>query len=248
MSDYLNNIVARSLNLADVVQPRVPQLFEQSFASTPEPDSPLQTEISERPAIFSEASETPGTRTDQAESEIRPPDLEPRKSSPASIETHIKKVSPAAVQPIGPSEGVRKGLTPIAVNQAAGAADSRSVRDSVATPSATSNQNSQPQSERELPVPSTVGPLWKEATNTVSKPSLRSSAARLQQPPPNGTLSSLPQNNRSEPQSPEIRITIGRVDVRAIMPPSRPPNPAPVRPKPALSLESYLKQREEGKR
>ncbi len=45
-------------------------------------------------------------------------------------------------------------------------------------------------------------------------------------------------------EPPAIRVTIGRVDVRAVMPPSRPAPLAPhVRPKPALSLEAYLQQR-----
>ena len=48
--------------------------------------------------------------------------------------------------------------------------------------------------------------------------------------------------------APTIKITIGRVDVRAIMPAAPAPRPAPARPSPALSLEDYLKQREGGRR
>ena len=43
MSDYLNSIVLRSLNLATVVQPRVPQLFEE--APAPLSDTSQQTTI-----------------------------------------------------------------------------------------------------------------------------------------------------------------------------------------------------------
>jgi hypothetical protein len=42
---------------------------------------------------------------------------------------------------------------------------------------------------------------------------------------------------------PTIKITIGRVDVKAIMPPAAAPRPARTRPKPTLSLEDYLRQR-----
>lgn len=52
-----------------------------------------------------------------------------------------------------------------------------------------------------------------------------------------------------EPSSPppNIRVTIGRVEVRAIMPPEPKAPPAkPSRPGPALSLDDYLKQRNEG--
>src|SRR6185369_5921293 len=49
-------------------------------------------------------------------------------------------------------------------------------------------------------------------------------------------------------QSMPIRISIGRVDVRAIMPAGPAKATVATRAKPALSLENYLKQREEGKR
>lgn len=54
----------------------------------------------------------------------------------------------------------------------------------------------------------------------------------------------------AEPNTPAaIRVTIGRVDVRAVMPPSHPAPTVPrVRPKPALSLEAYLQQRNGGQR
>ncbi|MGW8252118.1 MAG: hypothetical protein ACWGO1_15870, partial [Anaerolineales bacterium] len=51
-----------------------------------------------------------------------------------------------------------------------------------------------------------------------------------------------------QPQ-PVIRVTIGRVEVRAVAAPA-PPSPrlAPPRPKPALSLQEYLEQRSGGER
>jgi hypothetical protein len=48
--------------------------------------------------------------------------------------------------------------------------------------------------------------------------------------------------------APVVRITIGRVEVRAIMPPAPAPRPAPARPAPALSLDDYLKQQTGGSR
>lgn len=46
---------------------------------------------------------------------------------------------------------------------------------------------------------------------------------------------------------PTVRVTIGRVEVRAILPPtSPPPRIPPARRGPALSLDDYLKQRNEG--
>lgn len=54
----------------------------------------------------------------------------------------------------------------------------------------------------------------------------------------------------SEPPAPRptVHVTIGRVEVKAIMPPVQPERPKPSRPGPTLSLEAYLKQRNEGER
>lgn len=51
------------------------------------------------------------------------------------------------------------------------------------------------------------------------------------------------------PEPPVIRVTIGRVNVRAVVPPSppKPPRPASAR-EPTLTLEEYLKQRKAGTR
>lgn len=47
---------------------------------------------------------------------------------------------------------------------------------------------------------------------------------------------------------PTVRVTIGRIDVRAILPPAPHARPATSRTVPALSLADYLKQRNEGRR
>ena len=65
------------------------------------------------------------------------------------------------------------------------------------------------------------------------------------------STTALPHSRRvdhAEPAAPVIRVTIGRVDVRAEFP-ARPAAPAPVRrPPPTLSLEDYARERREGKR
>jgi hypothetical protein len=66
----------------------------------------------------------------------------------------------------------------------------------------------------------------------------------LAQPPP-----ALPAPGEiAEPNAPSINVTIGRIDVRAVMPQTPAPVRAAARPRPALSLEDYLKQREGGPR
>lgn len=48
--------------------------------------------------------------------------------------------------------------------------------------------------------------------------------------------------------SPTIKVTIGRIDVRAVMPAQPAPRPAPAPRKSALSLDEYLKRRSGGRR
>jgi hypothetical protein len=52
---------------------------------------------------------------------------------------------------------------------------------------------------------------------------------------------------RGPDQRPTIRVTIGRIEVRAALPPAPPPGPQPGRRRPALPLDQYLKRRSEGK-
>jgi hypothetical protein len=54
-------------------------------------------------------------------------------------------------------------------------------------------------------------------------------------------------NQRSSGPAPTIRVTIGRVEVRAVQSPAPTPKPAKARP-PKLSLEDYLRKRERGSR
>ncbi len=53
---------------------------------------------------------------------------------------------------------------------------------------------------------------------------------------------------QSGPPTPTIRVTIGRIEVRAVTAPQTPRRPAPIKAAPSLSLDDYLKQRSEGRR
>ncbi len=48
--------------------------------------------------------------------------------------------------------------------------------------------------------------------------------------------------------TPTIRVTIGRIDVRAVTPPAPAPRPKPIRAGPTLSLDDYTRQRKGGGR
>jgi hypothetical protein len=76
-------------------------------------------------------------------------------------------------------------------------------------------------------------------------------APRTIRPQPNGKLERGPREPdvpAQEPPAPTIRVNIGRIEVRAIMPPPTPParREMPARSSPTLSLDDYLKQRNGG--
>jgi hypothetical protein len=66
---------------------------------------------------------------------------------------------------------------------------------------------------------------------------------------PNPFHDSKKQTNKGVAEArPTIRVSIGRIDVRAVTPPPASRRPAPKRPGPSLPLDAYLKQRNEGRR
>jgi hypothetical protein len=65
--------------------------------------------------------------------------------------------------------------------------------------------------------------------------------------PAPGVPEQLPIAAGAPPAPPTVRVTIGRVEVRAVFPAPEPSRPAPS-PPPRLTLAEYLKQRREGAR
>jgi len=259
MNNYLNNIVARSLNAVEVIQPRVPLLFEpvshvtsapmpwpseteslDEYPPTEKPAAesldaltdptigPVVTVVAEPPAYpvvgatHLPSRERERERTDERNS-IQPPANELRQAGP-NEELHLK--TPTRNDSLPQKRSVVRSRQPDldlegTVNR---------------KPKLTASRSSQYYRQPDLSTMHLAGPL---------KPLARLASES------NGFPAISPNSGdvRLEPsESPTIRITIGRVDVRALMPPPQPPISRPARPKPNLSLDDYLKQREEGKR
>ena len=241
MSDYLNNIVARSLSVAEVVQPRVPHLFEQTVTATPVEMEPVSIGESVAEAMFDsgEVRQTSQTPSAQVSPTVATPFLEEFQPESPTVALPPTPFLPERPTPV--AEMASKPAAPPAPNAPASRTKSVPAR-------AQSTQQHRPINHNadrvtDTVIPSRVGPPQIESSAPVPK----------SEPVTHRTISqavpaALPQVNRAEPQLPPIRINIGRVDVRAIMPAAPPVAPMAPRPKPALSLESYLKQREEGKR
>ena len=233
MSDYLNSIVLRSLNLATVVQPRVPQLFEE--APAPRPDTP-------QPAIISNAT---GVRDELPQVSATPPSQQNAAHSTVVLEA--AKTAGEIQPPPQPSFAVPSFNPAPQVSEPASLVPSVSPDTSQPPAIPAANVRTQTPAEAEHAV-STIRPT--RDTHEEQQHLLLSAArATANSAPIQSQLSpAFAPNITAAPQSMPIRISIGRVDVRAIMPAAPAKATAATRAKPALSLENYLKQREEGKR
>jgi len=240
MSNYLNNIVLRSLNLATVVQPRVPQLFEDAPAPSPVPETSEANAALNTPTVRDEVAAVSGVPASQHGTEATPRIRRAEETSAreSATETRLPFTAPAP----GPAQ--QTDVSPASLIATSLPASSQSSEAPVRPASA----KTQPISNAEHAA-STVGPLWPNTSATTPEQSpLTTVQSPLQSQLLQALSPSLTANVSASQQPLPIRISIGRVDVRAIMPAGPAKAAVSARPKPALSLESYLKQREEGKR
>ena len=99
-----------------------------------------------------------------------------------------------------------------------------------------------PREERSVPEPVTVrDPTSSPYAPLVAPKMVRAALPRRKLPRPEVTT--------SEPEAPTVRVSIGRVEVKSVMPSAPPVRREPsARPGPALSLDDYLEQRNGGQR
>jgi hypothetical protein len=241
MSDYLNSLVARTLRLGPVVQPRPTSLFEPA-ASGP----------SHEPVAF-EAVETRSPQeiaapTQRVVAEL--PDM------PVQAPEHFSVNEPphAVIAP----QTMPASLLPAPVTQpfrVDARESTREVREEEMPRRSVDSDPTTPASEiRHNPTPSVIKPevrITPPATEGAPVPPLIT-------PPPLAPVFTSESVSRArevsaqaaEPaEAPEtVVVTIGRVDVRAIFaPPQAAPRASRTQPQP-LSLDDYLKQRSEGRR
>ena len=238
MSDYLNTLVARTLRLEPVVQPRLASLFEPVL---PGPANQFASEVSETRSLPSrlvaELSDLPGEKKEPATASS---DTSERAGEVLQSQPVRATFLPAPVMP--PS--------PLSINNTA---DTREAGDQeLPAPSSGTDSITASTKTHSNPTPSRIKPEVRIISTTTDRvqvqrpPSMPAYAA-----PPNpmsstrkaGTASSTPA------EAPEaVVVTIGRVDVRAIFPPpAATPRSQRVQQK-TMSLDEYLKQRSEGHR
>jgi hypothetical protein len=229
MSDYFENLIARTLSPGSAVRPRLASLFEQAgeallFAET-------------APLSFNEETE-PTSRAAFAEREVLR--VSDEKSFFELVEPVASRATPLPdrpIPPIAPSSATL--LIPPLVPRAQAPGD----------PFANPDHQ---QLDNGYPADRTAGIKTPSIERGVVPEIRLENAARNDGAREDATLAVNPsrpskvETGMTKETAPTIKITIGRIDVRAVMPTQPAPRQANER-RPALSLDDYLKQRSGGK-
>jgi hypothetical protein len=238
MSDYLGNLIARTVSAGAAVRPRLPSLFEPVPAageakSAPEFEQENFVERPpERPPVipFSETfAPIPLPIPTSRQSVLREPEQTVTEISPAKKILKAGKESEPVAQPALIHEAVQPGIFSGAAPIVTGDDPLNPIRSkSDATKSplrgaimSVSHEATARQGPGPSQPPVALGPV----------------IATIRSSPPIAPLPLVPTK-----APPTINVTIGRVEVRAVMPHVTVPKPAS-RSAPKLSLEEYLKQR-----
>lgn len=273
MTDFLTRLVERTLNLAPVVQPVIPPMFAPGPALTSPAGRDDSTERmadrpytkdsrdQERPVVFSQRDVLLRTIPTQGDSS----------SVPSSHLGHKTDASPAARQH-GPAPSSKQGHG-VSSRMIAGQYGEKADHTTSSRPYDSSLKSFEEQSRPEsfkversfLPQGShlkpTVEPVQPAAELTPVEPFRQRAAEPLivrpqwiwpsgpegEKGPERGATRLEESQLRPMISGPTIKVTIGRIDVRAVMQQVPVPEPAKT-PTPRLSLDDYLRSRDGGKR
>jgi hypothetical protein len=237
MSDYLTRLAARALGRAEVVQPRLPSLFEA--AASPALDEHVIREAPPRDSgtIRPAPPWSPGR-----------PVAEPASPGDLSASPGGRPDMPSRVRPAPPADDAEPSsdAAPPPGTAAMFARDRDAARARDAYDGA-GLEDGRAERRDARPSPADVPP---DLAQPVAPPRHRADATRSEArdaAPARGLRPAVAVERPARENAPSVRVTIGRVEVRAVAPP--PPRPAPARPRaPRLSLEEYVRLRDEGRR
>jgi hypothetical protein len=230
MSDFLARLAGRALGTVPVAQP----LISSTFAPVPEQEGiGAVSEFKEAPVGIEGDKVAPRAAPEEPPVRMQSRITLPRSDRPSSrLEQLVNVGEIQNVEAAGTAQSVPRAPKP--APRAAGLA---ATTDRKAAPANTvPDSHSQGEQARET-VPSRGDAVSRTIVNTV--PAARYSNDKAARAAP---------SNVSKPPAPIIRVTIGRVDVRAEFPARATPAAPRKVEAPSLSLEDYLKQRKEGKR
>jgi hypothetical protein len=244
MSNFLNNLVARTLELAPVVQPRIQSRFEPVQATTPAaPDQTVELEAPPEPQVAT---------TKIVETDPKPIVVAPQQHTDLHQvintirNTHVESHEVVQIPII---EKVREQTQTETRIHTEKNTDSRlEIRENQIlerAPRPEAPRQNPPNPRLHLPEP--APPVTREAPVTTPQPIVPRVVTRIEPVPvAPAPRFEVPPLIQSEPTE-TINVTIGRVDVRAVFSSQAPAAP---RSRPAVvnSLDDYLKQRSEGRR
>lgn len=253
MSDYLKNLVARTLDPSRVVQPRLASLFEPlAKADAQGRLLPFALEAEEGDAQHAESADE--TRASAVPSYIPARDEGATHEHSARFNTQ----SPTDVVERQAASSPREKSSAATVERAAASqltAQTYAEKESP-TPLAASGVNSKDSASNKSAGDALEDVRQRRATSESEGAPTPRTAPRIVEPrvSPASTVSeaqpqaSTAYDARREDAAPTIRVTIGRVDVRAVAPSPQERRRAPESPRPALTLEDYLRRRGGGSR
>ena len=259
MSDYLTSLVARTLHLEPVVQPRPASLFEPLSVAGPEAAAPLRSEsmfedsgaselaaeVSPSPLLKQNTPQPVTLNATPATARIEEKATNAAGTTNRSTEGFIQAQPIAAtVLPQPALYGTNPESTPyLSIDEASTQSVNRNLTDSLGE---SGNNRVRLQVTPEVKLSSRAHDHQQnQATLITPGPVLANTA--LGNPP--SRRDSTHTSHATSAEGPEtVVVTIGRVDVRAIFaPPTAAPQSNRQRPQP-MSLDEYLKRRSEGGR
>jgi len=259
MSNYFENIVGRALNAVEVIQPRLPLLFESVSPAAPVlPPLPLPLDAGTKP-VHSVHSEEELDQTASEDSIDARPSV---KEQPADFAAHSAMASlqhpeagKSVESPLGESKAPQLLRTDVGeVSEPphqprrvpTSTVESAGLRrhEPPSTDALLTRRRAESTERRQADEARDSGQKFPAQSQTSTAPFVQTREQHFI----NSTQRAMADRAAAPRETPIVKVVIGRVDVRAIMPPAMPTRAAPPKPKPGLSLEDYLKQREEGKR
>ena len=239
MSNFLNNLVARTLNLAPMVQPRITSRFEPAQA-TPDQSVEVETPAPPQPQVTTNIFES--HITEPAPVVITPPPVDHQQVINTVRNTYVDSHDVVQVPTV---EKVREHLIETRIHTEK-STDSRletrenRIIERAPAPEAPKQNPPNPRLHESEPAP-----VAKEVATPTPPPPIVPRVVTRIEPAPVVKPVEVPPVFQSEPTE-TINVTIGRVDVRAVFSSQAPK--APVRSSSTTSLDDYLKQRSEGRR
>jgi len=247
VTDYLDRLVTRSFGLPGGVGPRLPSAYEADVA-VDEPLIEVREESATRPSLASQPARTPNPPTPRRENAGAPA---PRRGAARRPETEATPTAaPREASPKTPTRASRRPARGLSSPEADPTPPSNTVllvgqpgepegmaAGLLAAPLAPDEP--MPEEPARPAVPSVfAGPTSRHAEIRPALP------VEVAVPRAGAALNAQP---RAQPSAvPAVRITIGRIDVRAVTPPEPARARTPTTP-PPLSLDDYLERRRGGR-